>query len=186
MTGPVTIFRWKNNPLLSANNRRTDEMALHYILDGYNIIKSDGSGAFFGKPLQAQREQLVGLINRNSPHGAHRNKITVVFDGTYENSFFGSRSVSGAVDIVFSSGDTADRLIEQIVLSQQNANNIIVVTDDRGIRKAVSASGAKIMETKEFLARLFNRSNTAAEPASAQTDNSEDEITDELSKQWLK
>jgi predicted RNA-binding protein with PIN domain len=162
-------------------------MPLHFVLDGYNIIKSDGTKAFDSMTLQAQRERLVGLINKNSPQGSRHNKVTVVFDGTYENSFMGNRSVSGAVEIIFSSGETADRKIEELVSESSSPAEIIVVTDDRGIWRLLGRSGAKIMGTKEFLKRLFVKPAKTANPAEIE-DGPEDpcEINEELAKKWLK
>jgi predicted RNA-binding protein with PIN domain len=161
-------------------------MPLHFILDGYNIIKSEHSGAFSGLTLQAQRERLVTLIKKNTPQGKPENRITVVFDGTYVNSFLGDRSVDGAVEVIFSSGDTADRLIETVVNGHPDPGNVVAVTDDTGIRRMIAGTGAKIMKTKEFSDRLFNRHIKTAEPSKDESRSNSDEITSEFSKRWLK
>ena len=160
-------------------------MPLHFVLDGYNIIKSDSTSAFSQMTLQAQREHLERLINTNSPQGSSKNKVTVVYDGTYENSFLGQKHVSGAVDILFSAGDgdTADREIEELVANSSNPAEIVVVTDDRGIQRMIGRTGAKTMGVKEFMKRLFKH---PAEDENRPGNDTAPEIDDEFSKRWLK
>jgi len=160
-------------------------MALRYILDGYNIIKSDDSGFLTQGSLEAQRERLIGLLNASHPQGSQRNELTVVFDGPYESPCVacGPRYRSGDVEVVFSEGISADERIERLVAEQGRAAETVVVTDDKGLRRMLGGSGVKFVGTQEFRRRLFNGRHSA----DRKTDfgaGGEEEINRELRKRW--
>ena len=54
-------------------------MSVHYLLDGYNIIKQT-PGLNQGS-LEAQRNALLAWIEIGQPQGSLQNTVTVVFDG---------------------------------------------------------------------------------------------------------
>ncbi len=70
-------------------------MSLHYLLDGYNILKQ--IPAFRDLPLEDGRRGLLRWIDHSRPQGSVNNQVTVVFDGHPDH--FGGTS---------SGGDTGD------------------------------------------------------------------------------
>ncbi len=100
--------------------------------------------------IDSQRHRLIDFIWKRRPHGSWRNKVTIVFDGTPGLGRGRYESFSG-VDVIFSINESADDRIKRIVEHAINKKNIFVVTDDRGIRYAVRALGAKVLGVKEFL-----------------------------------
>lgn len=158
-------------------------MALHFILDGYNIIKSERSGRLSGGTLQAQRERLIALIGERRPQGSARNSVTVVFDGKSENPYvydsFNTYHV-GDIEIIFSEGTKADDIIERVTLESENPANVVVVTDDKGIRRLLGSSGARFLSVAEFTGRLFRPSGGTDEREASPEDNDE-----EFRKRWL-
>ena len=54
-------------------------MSLHYLLDGYNIIKQ--SPRLGPKRLEDGRAGLIAFIEMRQPQGSRNNMVTVVFDG---------------------------------------------------------------------------------------------------------
>ena len=54
-------------------------MSLHYLLDGYNILKQ--MAAFRDLPLEDGRRGFLRWIDNSRPHGSVNNQVTVVFDG---------------------------------------------------------------------------------------------------------
>ena len=54
-------------------------MSLHYIVDGYNVIKQ--VTFLTGKKLRTGREGLVKFIEQYKPQGSKHNEVTIVFDG---------------------------------------------------------------------------------------------------------
>jgi predicted RNA-binding protein with PIN domain len=165
-------------------------MALHFILDGYNIIKSDAAGVLTQGSLEEQRKRLVTLLNTARPQGSSRNCLTVVFDGPFESPYFGGsfpRYQDGDVEIIFSEGDTADERIERLVAAHPRPADIVVVTDDKGLRRMLGGSGVKFMAVAELSRRLFKGARPSAggnDPAvDAQT---VEDINRELEERWFK
>ena len=126
-------------------------MALHFILDGYNVIKQ--TALFADKKLEDGRNALLKLIESQKPQGSIKNKVTVVFDG--QPGFVGDTGKFFA-DVIFSCNETADDKIKHLVHEQKNRKSIVVVTNDRGIRYYVRSLGAKILKVEEFLVKVFD------------------------------
>jgi len=126
-------------------------MALHYILDGYNIIKS--LDALADLSLEQGRESLLKRINTARPQGSARNQVTVVFDGR-EDIWGAVTGARGQVKVIFSSGESADDCIKRMVEAAGKVKNIIVVTNDGGITSYVRRLGAKTMGVQDFLLPL--------------------------------
>lgn len=165
-------------------------MALHYVLDGYNIIKSDASGFLTHGSLEEQRERLIGLLAAARPQGSERNRLTVVFDGPYDSPCAEGcfpRYYKGSIEIIFSEGISADERIERLVEEELHAADAIVVTDDKGLRRMMGGSGVKFMGVAEFTKRLYRdgRRIDAGEGTSADEASIRD-INSELEKRWLK
>lgn len=165
-------------------------MSLHFILDGYNIIKSDIKGILTQGTLEEQRDRLVELINVNNPQGSQKNKVTIVFDGPASIPFmdtFSSRYHDGSVEIVFSEGKTADKRIEEIVLQSNAINEFVIVTNDKGIRRLLGGTNTRFMPVSEFLIKLFkiNYSKNNVIYNNSNIDDF-DKINEEFKKKWLK
>jgi predicted RNA-binding protein with PIN domain len=164
-------------------------MALHYLIDGYNVIHQ--MPECDSLKLETQRLKLVQFIENHRPQGSVKNKVTIVFDGQGGHL---QSSISSMVETIFSVGESADEKIKSIVEDSKNPKNIIIVTDDRDIQIAVRKSGASIMPVAEFLLKLKRKSDgkgsikgnggRATQKNISHTD--EYNINIELSKIWLK
>lgn len=164
-------------------------MALHYLIDGYNVIHQ--MPQLDHCKLEAQRLGLVSHIEHRRPQGSIKNKVTIVFDG--QGGFF-SAPRSSLIETIFSVGESADEKIKEIVYQSKNAKSIVVVSDDRDIQIAVRKSGAQVVSVDEFLSRCQNKPDarktakyksaiTSKKPI---THTDEFKITSEMSKLWLK
>ncbi|MBF0523004.1 MAG: NYN domain-containing protein [Candidatus Omnitrophica bacterium] len=121
-------------------------MSLHFLLDGYNIIHKMPFAE--SDSLEDQRNRLMRLLEVQRPQGSVKNRVTVVFDG--QAGFF-SPGTSFSSEMIFSSQNSADDKIKEIVEDSSNKKNIVVVTDDRDIRVYVRSLGARVMTVAEFL-----------------------------------
>lgn len=121
-------------------------MALHFILDGYNLIKQTDFLA--DQKLEAGREGLIHLLESQRPQGSLNNKVTIVFDG--QSSVFGTQDRAG-IRIIFTAGHSADEEIKNLVGHLANKKNIVVVTNDKQIQYYIRAVGAKICSVQDFL-----------------------------------
>lgn len=124
-------------------------MSLHYILDGYNIIKRT---EFLSKlKLEDARGELARYIINKRPHGSQRNKVTVVFDG--KAGFYMQSHESRTVEVIFATKTSADQEIKNIVGRSRTPRHLIVVTDDREVQSYVKSCRAKFMSCDEFVRR---------------------------------
>ena len=167
-------------------------MALHYILDGYNIIKQIPSFSFKG--LKDGRDSLVSLVEMYRPQGSIKNLVTVVFDG--QAGIVHRERSSLNCRVIFSVHESADDKIRNIIEKSKSKAQTVVVTDDKELRFSVRALGAKVMNVKEFLekARPFapQEESSGKKGKSSHTDEKyipktlEYKITEEMKKIWLK
>ncbi|MDP3143694.1 MAG: NYN domain-containing protein [Candidatus Omnitrophota bacterium] len=155
-------------------------MSLHYLLDGYNIVKQVPS--LKNRNLKASRDNLSSFIEANQPQGSSRNKITVVFDGKVDIGPFPGHSY---IEIIFSKGRSADEEIKHIVGSIKNRACVVVVTDDRNLKLDVRAMGTGIMSVNEFLSKPKTRIKKTEEGKDIPFDV-EYKINSELRNLWLK
>lgn len=164
-------------------------MALNYILDGYNIVKNLSGLAEL--KLEDGRNGLVQLINRYRPQGSLRNTVTIVFDG---QSGWGWGCADGhqqsGMRVIFSSQQSADAKIKELIDRAGAPKSCVVVTNDREIQYYVRAAGAQVLAVEDFAGRLkpeCERVRTVAAHEEKQISKVvELKITDELSGIWLK
>lgn len=124
-------------------------MSLHYILDGYNVIKR--TELFAKMKLEDARGELVRFIVNKRPHGSQRNKVTVVFDG--KAGYYMSSPESRGVEVIFTTKTNADQEIKNIVGRSRTPRHIIVVTDDREVQAYVKSCSGQVMSCAEFVSR---------------------------------
>ena len=97
----------------------TPFMAIHIIIDGYNLIRQSPDLARLDRQdLQLGREALVDMLatyKKLKPHA-----ITVVFDGMDPPSLFGSRDRAKGIAIRYSQGgESADDLIRRMARKEK-------------------------------------------------------------------
>lgn len=161
-------------------------MALHYILDGYNVIHQIPSLA--EGTLEARRAGLIRILEVQNPQGSRRNAVTVVFDG---QAGLGVRHESSSARVMFSSEESADETIKHLVETSDQRKSIVVVTDDKAVRFYVRKLGAEVMPVAEFFGKARGTSDGRTgkkSPAESKQIPYSDEaqITSELEGIWLK
>lgn len=165
-------------------------MSLHFVLDGYNLVKQDVHLAVL--KLEAGRLALLKLIVTRELQGSKSNQVTVVFDGQMGET---TEHYCSGIDIVYTSFETADDWIKRFVEDSAMPKNIVVVTDDKEIRCFVRPLGVVILGTREFLEGRGSRrrqADLARKRKRVQTEKKEissvveHKITSELSEFWLK
>jgi predicted RNA-binding protein with PIN domain len=152
-------------------------MALHYIIDGYNLIWSDER--FAGGTLQAQRERLLRFVEAERPTGSARNDVTVVFDGREDVD---GPPWRGVARVIFSVGQDADTVIKKKVDALANPSVAVVVTDDVAIQRWVKSAKAKVLSCRQFLALVPPK--TAPRRAPAIDPQTRAQINEEFGKIW--
>lgn len=123
-------------------------MAVHLIIDGYNLI---GSEKGLTGRLEGQRAHLIQQLRHY--HDVKGYPITVVFDGWRSGWINEVAERAGEITVIFSQqGEKADSVIAR--LAREMGSGCVVVTSDREVRRAAEASGAVAIYAGEFAARL--------------------------------
>lgn len=157
-------------------------MSLHYIIDGYNLIKHRGFARLAN--IHDPRFALIQFLRKEKPCGSPKNKVTIIFDG-YSGDF-GLRNLE--YEVIFSCESSADERIKEIAESARVPQNLVIVSDDRQIRDFARLCGAIALGIEEFLGQGQEKKRVAGK-GQVKPDLSYDEarkINEELKKLWLK
>lgn len=162
-------------------------MSLHYIIDGYNIIKHPKFN--LSKKIKDKRIALLEFIRNKKRCGSSKNKITVVFDaypGPLNLKQFGSK-----INVIFTKHMTADEKIKRMVEESANPKNIVVVSDDKEISFFVKSVGACSLCIEKFINpvrvdRDYKKKQKEDLIKAELTYSQIEKINQELRKIWLK
>lgn len=161
-------------------------MALHYIIDGYNVLKQ--IAYLSEKRLRRGREELIRYIEVYRPQGSIKNKVTIVFDGSPDVNPARQRQ-SLVADVIFTKGKTADDMILKMIEQSSNPKHIVVVTDDKELKFNAKALNANTIAVKDFIGRRKKKEIKVQHKASDKPPLGSEvsqEIIEELKKIWLK
>lgn len=155
---------------------------LHFILDGYNIINT--LSPLKTDSLNRSRSRLFKILHFYNFTGSPRNKLTVIFDGREDVP---EENYAFPFEVKFSKKEKADDLIERIVRRSANPKQMVVVTNDKGLKRRVSQWGASVREVDDFFKKI---SETDMEEDVARdkfdlTSRQIDFINEELRSVWL-
>ena len=151
---------------------------MHIIIDGYNLIRqSDVLRQYERLSLEAGRNALIRSVSHYKQQRGH--KVTIVFDGWQGGPVEEERDKLSGIDIIYSrKGEKADEVIKRMV--QERADEVVVVTSDRGIADFVSRRGRTAISSQEF-DELMGKVKTAmpghAHHAADRLDKEEDDAT---------
>ena len=160
-------------------------MSLQYVIDAYNIINHPQF-----KPAKRKSPNIQSLLAEfvisNRLSGSRKNKVILVFDG-YPPCGEAMPDEEGLI-CLFSRMIEADEVIKRLVEESGQPGNIIVVSDDKGIRTVVSSLRARVFSVEEFIcgkkrAGGFNCPNQDNE--SEISYSKMQVINEELKKKWL-
>lgn len=126
-------------------------MAVHLVIDGYNLIGAMTIPDHVKMDLEDVREELIKrLLAYKRLKGC---KITVVFDGKGSGSFYRARMNQGGVEIIFSKdGEEADQILKEMAKTERHG--MTLVTSDRAVVSFAEACGAVAIPSGEFDAIL--------------------------------
>ncbi|MDI6840659.1 MAG: NYN domain-containing protein [bacterium] len=128
-------------------------MAIHYILDGYNILHAllHKMPYFRGnsvKNLQKSRGKLVSYIRTKKPQGSLKNRVTVVFDGNPGLDDYPLNT--SPIQVIFTHTMSADDYIIRLVEKAANPKLTVVITSDKELRERALLLNANVLGVKEF------------------------------------
>lgn len=128
-------------------------MALHIIVDGYNLIRNVAAlNVLDRQDIQLGREALVEILAAYKKIKHH--KITVVFDGADAPVYSQPHDRVKGITVRFSrAGETADDVIKR--MAAHDREKALIVSSDREIIAAAAACRAATIGTAEFEQRLL-------------------------------
>ena len=160
-------------------------MSLHFVLDGYNIIKRNPS--WQTQPLIQARQTLLESIVRERLCGSPRNKVTIVFDSRNTTP---EKQVIGGIRMIFADRSYADEQILRLLEEAPNPKEMVVVTDDRELSCRARHRNARVIAVKEFIKPKTGSSRNRDKEDKFLAKTIEgvvaSRITDELRRVWLK
>lgn len=126
-------------------------MALHIIIDGYNLIRqSQELAALDRKDMQQGREALLSKLAQYRKVKPYR--ITVVFDGSYAKGLYPRRDTYKGITVIYSSGsDTADDVIKDLA---EKEPHLLVVSSDNSVASYSALHGAETIDSPGFEMRV--------------------------------
>lgn len=124
-------------------------MALHLIVDGYNLIRqSPRLSLLEARDLEAGREALLESLaayRRRRPG----HQITVVFDGWQSGGRQETRDQFQGVKVIFSRlGERADEVIKRLLAKERQ--RALVISSDRELQECADRVGAAWVEAPYF------------------------------------
>jgi predicted RNA-binding protein with PIN domain len=124
------------------------------LVDAHNLIfASPDLAALHRRNPAAAREQLVRLLERHQDASGVR--VVVVFDGGTQPKTTADLSGPAGVQVFYpQSGQTADAIIERLVLKYSATHRLTVATNDNLIRTAAVAAGASTMDSETLFAEI--------------------------------
>ncbi|NPB09579.1 MAG: NYN domain-containing protein [Thermodesulfobacteria bacterium] len=126
-------------------------MAIHILIDGYNLLHQMPETAFLMKedPEEARKALLDRLRTYQK---LRRHRITVVFDAWGQDEPRRKVNMKG-IQVVFTApGETADDYLKRMAVKEKE--RAVVVSSDREIRSYVETYGAVSITSRDFLERL--------------------------------
>lgn len=123
-------------------------MAMHLLIDGYNVIGSEKG--LTGK-LEERRKRFLERLQQYQARKGY--PITVVFDGWRSGWIHEIEERVGDLTVIFSKrGETADDVI--VRLARELGERGVVVSSDRELQRTAAACGATTVYATEFRAAL--------------------------------
>ncbi len=156
---------------------------MRYLIDGYNLLHALGRlTARAGKHAldSARKGLLIQLVTWHGPASAD---VTVVFDAASQPAGPPGESEHGGVRVLFSCGQTADDLIEELLRHQGDPKHLSVVSDDHRIQHAARRRGCPVLGCLDYCERMQERPAAAPAPPEA-TGKPEGVAPDEVER-WL-
>ena len=146
-------------------------MALHVIIDGYNLLAAGHDGKAGSPFTDMARESLLRDLAGYRHRKGHA--LTVVFDGWQQGQPFESKEHRAGVQVIYSKrGERADQVIQR--LAREYGSGCAVVSSDREIVNAARAHGAFIIGAQEFSGKLQSPTMSGATIAHKELDTAED------------
>lgn len=153
-------------------------MALHIIIDGYNLIRQSSSlSSLDRRDIRLGRDALLDLLGSYKKLRPHR--ITVVFDGISDSVFSSEKEKIKGIEVRFSRRpDSADTVIKE--LASDFREKALIVSSDMDVVKFAEAKGAATISSPLFENKI--RAASCFDAAGMEKEEEEERRTDTRKK----
>jgi len=171
---------------------------MHWLIDGYNLIRQVEflQAEEHDRGLAAGREALLKFLAdfaRCRVKG--KGKVTVVFDGpAVEPAAHFRASPTGhfphfspahpGVEAVFSRGQTADQVIEELIIENRNPADITVVSADGEVKRFARRHCCSTLDPAGFIEKALAPDRQPKTKPSLHPDR-QHQLESELRKHWI-
>ena len=124
------------------------------LIDAHNVIFARPDlAARHRRNAASAREELVRLLERYQDASGVR--VVVVFDGGSQAKAAANLSAPAGVQVFYpQSGQTADAIIERLVVKYAATHRLTVATNDNLIRTAAVAAGAATLDAETLFDQI--------------------------------
>lgn len=154
-------------------------MTQHILIDGNNLLYAMHAHA----PMPSiGRETMVKVIDRWARKGDAQ--VTLVFDGPEPPGGLAKQMASNRIKVQFSSPQTADDIIVDMIKRVKNPTSIRVITSDTAIRHEAKHRRCLHTPSVDFVHEIFAPDQTPKQPLQSQEEKPQ-QLSDEEKKEWL-
>jgi predicted RNA-binding protein with PIN domain len=155
-----------------------------HLIDGYNLLYAMGRLTPRSNRHNLESARKALLIQLVAGHGPDAGGVTVVFDAQAAPPGSPGADSHGGVRVLFSQGQTADDLIEELIRHESSPRLLTVVSDDHRIQQAARRRGCTVLGCLDYYERLQDREVrpvvTPPEPP-----GKPEQMSAEETQQWL-
>jgi predicted RNA-binding protein with PIN domain len=156
-----------------------------HLIDGYNLLYATGhlTARSGRRSLQSARKAM--LIQIVAGHGAEAGAVTVVFDARLAPPGSPSKDNHGGVRVLFSRGQTADDLIEELIRDEPNPRLLTVVSDDHRIKQAARRRGCSVLGCLDYYEQLQQQKRPQPPGPPHEPPSKPEQSSPEETQRWL-
>ena len=137
---------------------------------------------FKGRILEESRHFLIKVVKTYKLYGSRNNQVSIIFDG---KEGIPDEEFNCPFQIFFSKSEDADSLILRMIEQSDNPSQIVVVTDDKQLRRKARLLGASFKSVEDFFKKVFKDRYSPVEDKFTLTFQQRERINAELRKLWL-
>jgi predicted RNA-binding protein with PIN domain len=179
------------SPCKFANGYLQLNTPMRLIIDGYNLLNASSifAAGRLGTSLQRSREALLEFLGKNLNERL-RKATVVAFDATFAPPGLPSEEIFRAILVRFARrGQEADDLIEELIASEIDPRNLLVVSSDHRLQRAARQRGASFVDSETWYSQILNAKVKSSKSGASTAKTAGSEKPDDTGvaevKRWL-
>jgi predicted RNA-binding protein with PIN domain len=157
------------------------------LIDGYNLLHVSGVFGVPGSPhaFRQSRERLIAMLAGALGDEAQRTQI--VFDASDAPPGLPKLARMNGITVHFASDhESADHLLEELILRDNAPRRLTVVSSDHRVQRAARRRRAKTFDSDVWLASLRRPAPDSAADTSAEIAKVDSHLDEVAVREWLR